>query len=127
MEIARAFVYFNLHKRVFSVRNRKTGRVVSHANTVWVEGAEFRVQEGGRQRVLQERRKNVHAGVCGAVSRLSEKLVVDPPGGVEITYNPYDYDSFVTLADKIPVHNADKVVLSGKRVWAWGCRGKIGG
>lgn len=115
----RVFVYFNLHKLVFSVKDRRTGLVVAHSPTVRLEGAEFRVQEGGRQRVLREHRKNVHAGVCGKVLETTEEVIV-PSGGIEITYNPYKYDSFVTVKDEHPVEGAEAVLLSGKRVWAWG-------
>lgn len=115
----RVFVYFNLHKLVFSVRDRRTGLVVAHSPTVRLEGAEFRVQEGGRQRVLREHRKNVHAGVCGKVAEISDE-VFTPEEGTEITYNPYKYDSFVTVEGEHPVEGAEIVLLSGKRVWAWG-------
>jgi hypothetical protein len=30
----RVFVYFNLHKKVWSVKSLKTGRVIAHANFI---------------------------------------------------------------------------------------------
>lgn len=56
-------VYRNLHKKCYSIRQK--GRVLYHANSVVMRDCEFRVQQGGRRRVLQERKKNVHAYIKG--------------------------------------------------------------
>jgi hypothetical protein len=42
------------------------GRIVGYAEAVILTDVEFRVRESGRQRVLRERRKNVHAFVVGS-------------------------------------------------------------
>jgi hypothetical protein len=54
---------------------------------------ELKVSEAGRQRVLREKRKNVHAGVKGTrVFRIPNKdsLFFQPA-----YYNPYKYETFV--------------------------------
>lgn len=64
----KVFVYFNLHKKVFSVRameGENKGRVIAHTTTVELRDAVFKVSQAGRERVLKEKRKNVHAGVQG--------------------------------------------------------------
>ena len=61
-------VYKNLHKDIWSVRNRKTGRVITHKKLVHVRDASFVVQPAGRNKVLAEKRKNVHAFVRGQLS-----------------------------------------------------------
>ena len=61
----RVEVYFNLHKHVFSVRSARSGRVILHTDRVHIRNPEFVVRQGGRQRVLKERKKNVHAFVRG--------------------------------------------------------------
>ena len=100
----RVFVYRNLHKKCFSVKSLKTGRVIAHVNSIDLINVSFRVSQAGRQRVLRERRKNVHAGVVGFVaSGLSNNLNMD------ITYNPYKYNSFVLKDTEIPVFKADAV------------------
>jgi hypothetical protein len=87
----KVFVYFNLHKRVFSVKaleGKDKGRVIGHRTMLAIDSPVFKVSEAGRQRVVRERRKNVHAGVVGSV-----------------LYNPYVFSSFVTPLGK-PVHKA---------------------
>lgn len=64
----RVAVYFNLHRKCFSIRAMEgpaKGRVVAHADDVILGRVSFRVSEAGRQRVIRERRKNVHAFVEG--------------------------------------------------------------
>ena len=100
----RVEVYFNLHKKLFSVRDCKTGRVVHHTYNIWIEDPVFVVRKAGRERVLREKKKNVHAFVRG--TWMQDLLIEDAQKifdhcGVskEVTYNPYKYDSFVTKHD----------------------------
>jgi len=102
-------VYFNLHKRVFSIRSCRTGRVIHHAKDVNIVNPKFVVREGGRQRVLRERKKNVHAFVRGNITAFK-----DSPSHLADTigYNPYKYDSFVNLTDEAPVYKAFRAWLN---------------
>jgi hypothetical protein len=62
------FVYWNFHKRLYSIRaeeGENKGLVLAHANKLLLERPTFRVSEAGRDRVIAEDRKNVHAGVVG--------------------------------------------------------------
>ena len=100
----RVEVYFNLHKKTFSVRNCKTGLVIAHTDNIWVEDPVFVVRKAGREKVLRERKKNVHAFVRG--TWMQDLLVADAQkifdhwgASEEVTYNPYKYDSFVTKHD----------------------------
>jgi hypothetical protein len=61
----------------------------------------FRVSEAGRQRVLCDKRKNVHAGVVGFVADIS--LLGQ---SVKVTYNPYKFDSFIKRDNELPVYTA---------------------
>lgn len=99
-------VYFNLHKKMFSVVDFSTGKVVDHRYGLSLNDAVFRVQQGGRNRVLRERKKNVHAYILGDLD-LSYAI----PQTVEVTYNPYKYDSFVSKEDGHPISRAKKVFL----------------
>ena len=105
----RVEVYFNLHKRVFSVRSCKTGRVIHHAKDVHIVNPKFVVREGGRQRVLRERKKNVHAFVRGNLTAFkdSPSYLADTIG-----YNPFKYDSFVKMPDEAPVYKAFRAWLN---------------
>ena len=104
----RVEVYFNLHKRVFSIRSCKTGRVIHHTKNVHIRDPQFVVREGGRQRVLRERKKNVHAFVRGYATYFNE----DCPTLDTIGYNPFKYDSFVKMPDETPVHKAQRAWLN---------------
>ena len=105
----RVEVYFNLHKRVFSIRSCRTGRVIHRAKHVHIVNPKFVVREGGRQRVLRERKKNVHAFVRGNLTAFkdSPSYLADTIG-----YNPYKYDSFVNVTDKAPVYKAFRAWLN---------------
>jgi len=114
----RVFVYFNLHRKLFSVKaleGPKKGRVIAHSQTVFLSDVEFRVSEAGRQRVLKEQRKNVHAGARGTWLDCSFERLDDL---VPVTYNPYKYSSFVRVDDLQPVARAQRALLSNKKIWA---------
>jgi len=100
-------VYFNLHRKLFSVVNIKTGKVIDHSYGLSLNDPEFRVQEGGRQRVLRERRKNVHAYIVGHLD-LAYNI---PREALETTYNPYKYNSFVLKYNEQPLKKAFKTFL----------------
>lgn len=121
----RAFVYWNLHKHLFSVRDTRTGRVAHHARRVDLRDVTFAVGAKGRERVLAERRKNVHAGARGEVAAI-DGGTFDPAGWEGVTYNPYRHATFVRVADEAPVSGADEVAMvieDGKaRVYARGLR-----
>lgn len=61
----RVKVYFNLQKNCLSVVDASTGRLYCHSHRVELKDARFHVNENGRQRVVREKRKNVHAYVIG--------------------------------------------------------------
>lgn len=86
--------YFNLHKRLFSVQEKVNGvwKVMRHVNFLVLKDVKFKVSEAGRQRVLREKRKSVHAYVYG--EELTE-YEIDSSGHVSIFYDPYKYESFV--------------------------------
>ena len=89
----RVEVYYNLHKNVFSVRHK--GKVIAWGNRVTIENPQYVVREKGRQKVLEEGRKNVHAFVRGTLSDIdifNQECLSMPK---EVIYNPYKYDSFV--------------------------------
>ena len=64
----RVRVYYNLHRKVWSIKameGPQKGRVIHHADVVHLTDARPVVSEAGRQRVLRERKKNVHAYIEG--------------------------------------------------------------
>ena len=96
----RVKVYFNLNLDCLSVIDAETGLLYCHAHRVEIHNAEFRVQPAGRERVLREKRKNVHAyviGDChdiGEVSKERFRLVDEKIEKYDICDcgdKPYDY------------------------------------
>lgn len=119
----KADVYWNLHQKCYSVK--VAGRVVCHAAAVLLSDVEFVVQPAGREKVLREKRKNVHGflrGTVMALEGLDGSPAIDgidgmPEGNpfesepVPITYNPYKDSTFVEINEgsRVPVLGAERV------------------
>ena len=88
----RARLYWNLHKKCWSVQNCKTGRVIRHVTALTLADAKFVVRPAGQAKVRREGKKNVHAFAVGEVS-LRNGLATFK--GRDVTYNPYVNDTFV--------------------------------
>lgn len=92
----KVYVYFNLHKKLWSIKaleGPKKGLVIGHSEYVHLRDCAPKVSEKGRQRVLKERRKNVHAGITGTL------VATEFPSGDagvydEVSYNPYKGPEF---------------------------------
>jgi hypothetical protein len=104
--------YRNLHKKCLSVQTmtKKGWRVTAHVQEITLSDVEFRVSETGRQRVLNEKRKNVHAFVIGFVSE--DKL--DYPN--RLSYNPYKNTGFSNEAGEV-VKSAKHAKVTTKGVF----------
>jgi len=112
-------VYFNLHRKCWSVQDAKTRRVIAHTPWIKLVDASFVVSQAGRARVLREQKKNVHAFVVGTI-----------PGGLRtdmlsdrVSYNPYKAATFMRRDGGLeptytPVTCADVVLLDGREVLA---------
>ena len=115
----RVQVYYNLHKKCLSIRYK--GKVIEHAREVTLTDAKFHVHPAGRERVLREKRKNVHAYVSG---KFKESFWhTQAPDYVwiakqRITYNPYKHKSFVDKETLKPITGAEVVHISDKRITA---------
>jgi hypothetical protein len=118
-------IYKNLHNGKWSVRDRHNGRVVAHVDECAVRNAQFIVQTAGRRRVLDERRKNVHAFVRGDLIMVSRAIdafigMLNPCAlPSPVTYNPYKYSSFVYKDSEAPVDTAKFASLSPTGVLAY--------
>jgi len=110
-------VYFNLHKKVFSVRHK--GRVIEHASNVMLRNVTYVVQPAGRAKVLREGKKNVHAFARGQLhhmtwhdpAELIRRLPVVNYQGNLAKYNPYKAATFVDK-DGEPLYNSDVAYLA---------------
>ena len=136
MPNATDYTYFNLRTAEFSVRHK--GKVRTHADRLLVlpgDGKQtvlFKVSEPGRQRVLREKRKNVHSYVVGDawieddghlacptirarsishtedVIEAFEERYGDP---VAVSYNPYKGGTFYRKDNGDPVICAEAVIM----------------
>jgi hypothetical protein len=109
----KVFVYRNLHRSCFSVKDCSTGLVIAHVDTIVLENCQFKVSQAGRARVLKEKRKNVHAGVVGVCIGLSGRDLKTAVG-----YNPYKYENFVVRESESKITEAKKVVIGKKGLTA---------
>ena len=113
----KVFVYFNLHKKVWSVKaleGPSKGLVIQHATQLKLKDVIFKVSEAGRQRVIAEKRKNVHAGVVGTLVdyiQLGSDVKL-------VSYNPYKAGHFYDKATDQPIYNSSTVYMNGRSVWA---------
>ena len=114
----KVFVYFNLHKKCFSVKaleGEQKGRVVAHVHDAVVHGPTFKVSQAGRQRVLRERKKNVHAGVVGqwfdCEYNPQRSVELFSTFGRAVTYNPYRFETFVYKATETPVNDQPRFAV----------------
>jgi hypothetical protein len=118
------YVYRNLkHGRtaepLYSVM--QNGRVVGRVHNILLTDVRFVVREAGRQKVLQEGRKNVHAFAKGKIA--GSAMGIDKNGPdlpVRVSYNPYKADHFV-CGDKdqaYPVLGARAVLINKRGISA---------
>jgi hypothetical protein len=106
--------YWNLHRKCWSVRDAKTRKVIAHKDKLWLEDVTFKVSEAGRQRVLRERKKNVHAFACGTY--VPEFDNYEPFGCyAKARYNPYKADCFVNSYTEEKVSKANYAYLAADR------------
>jgi len=96
-------------KVVWSVKDVKTGLVIDRSANVVISGARLKVSQAGRNRVLLERRKNVHAGICGV------RIKRAPKGNwLRAQYNPYKNDTFILTDSGLVVTHARYAKLTPK-------------
>lgn len=112
-----ARVYYNLHKHCWSVQ--VGGIVVAHTDSVLMRGVTGKVSQAGRERVLREGKKNVHAFICGQIEDMGSGNVGDRlergPQWQPITYNPKRYRTFVYRDTEAPFYKAAHAYLDDFR------------
>lgn len=106
-------VYYNLHKHCLSVlaKAEKGYRLWCHTNEHSLFGlsdVKFKVSEAGRNRVLKEKRKNVHAFVIGY---LHQNLTHYEGFVGDVYYNPYKSNKF--HVNNLPIEKTDSIIISG--------------
>lgn len=115
-------IYYNLHKKCLSVRARRgpdKGRVVQHRQKALIQDVSFVVNQRGREKVVAEKRKNVHAFVRGKMKDEYRGLVTVGLKEISVSYNPYKSSSFINEKTKQPIYNAKYVIIQDKKIRAF--------
>lgn len=112
----RVRVYYNLNRSVWSVQHYLPGkgwRVREHLTSLVLEDVEFKVYEAGRQRVLANKRKNVHAFAIGELVSRDGSGYTDhlPRAG----YNPYRAPYFVNTVTGKRVDRTSRAIFTEDR------------
>ena len=89
----KVYVYKNLHRNCYSIK--QDGLVKMHTDSVCLWNASFQVGKKGRERVVKEKRKNVHAGVSGYVVDMIPACRTHS----DLSYNPKWHKGFVHRLD----------------------------
>ena len=110
----RVRVYWNLQKKCWSIMTVHYRRLIGHAKELVLNDCTFVVYEAGRQRVLREKRKNVHAFVEGF---LSPKKPDEIRPNLRISYDPYR-DTQFKVADQLVTSSCEVCFYSDKEVRA---------
>jgi hypothetical protein len=106
----RVFVYRNLHRHCLSVRF--LNRVIAWVDSIVLKDCTFKVSQAGRDRVIRERRKNIHAGVVGVIQGVRAKGLF-----VRVIYNPYKYRTFIIEKTGDPILKAKKCLVTIRGVF----------
>lgn len=97
-------VFKNLRHGCYSIMQR--GVVRASARQVRLRDVEFRVREAGRQRMLREQRRNVHAFAVGRLVDFvhpGDTRDMEPMVGRGAFYDPWRFASFVDSDTEAPV------------------------
>ena len=111
-------IYRNLHKECFSVTRwnpeKKGYRLFAHETDLILDKVQFRVSKAGREKVLREKQKNVHAFVyCENYST----FVGEDQLGSEVYYNPYKTETFQVKETGAPVYYMDSLIITNKKCY----------
>ena len=108
-------IYRNLHKQCLSVlhRTEKGWRLWKHVHRLEVLNPVFKVSQAGRNRVLREKRKNVHAFIEGDYVGTTGVATSNPRF---VRYNPYEAGHFFDSETKQPVKESSWAFVNTKGI-----------
>jgi hypothetical protein len=106
-------VYRNLGRNPGDYSVMQNGLVVAHTDRILLSDVTFRVSRAGQERVVFEKKKNVHAYAVGKIATkgcFGAGPDFEGDFGMKVRYNPYDGPYFTFVA------HPDKKVLSARGV-----------
>lgn len=94
-------VYKNLTNGLWSIKDLANGYVLGHAEHVVLVNCNFVVSEKGKERVVRERKKYVHAFVEGEFESTSMSAInLKEIDYHDVTYNPFKEGYFTLKSDR---------------------------
>ncbi|WP_449809731.1 hypothetical protein [Metabacillus arenae] len=105
----RVQVYRNIRKNMFSIIDKKSKRLIIHCNSILLSSVEFKVSAKGRERVLREKQKRIHAYVEGDFVRCEVNNIISNVS--KVYYNPYFTENFINTETGQSIFNAKKCYL----------------
>ena len=106
MEDIEVDVYFNVTKKVFSIR--QDGIVIAHRSNLFLTHSKFIVRESGQKRVRETGHKNVHAFVRGMWDQKDYHTFKDLLLWRRVSYNP-KRDNFFMVQNKFDPSKYEEV------------------
>lgn len=116
----RVRVYFNLRKKLLSVMDKATRRVIRHVECISLKDVKFIVSQKGVERIRAQKRKSVVAFVEGDVTNWGIQFTEYTSEPRRVRFNPYEFTTFVLRDDNQPVFSAEHVTINGREVQAYG-------
>ena len=119
-------VYRNVTRNCFSVQQKVNGslKVLAHVPCLYLTDVEYKVSEKGRQRVLKNKQKNVHAklhGYISSVRSLEDAIVWGNKEFRRVWYNPFLTDQFKDIKSQTTMtrsYGAFLNIRGASPVWA---------
>jgi hypothetical protein len=111
-------VYWNSHRKEYSIRDKETRRVVGHAELVHLHDVTLKVSEAGRQRVLKYGVKNMHAWAEGTLhnaSGLTDEIDLSDIFylyGEPLYYSPHSVKEFRNIITDVPYRGCSELAMS---------------
>lgn len=105
-------VFRNFKHDCYSVL--QDGKLKLVAKQVRLVNVEFRIRETGRQRMIRDQRRNVHAFAVGTLvdfAHPSEGRDLDSLSGRSAIYDPHQFNSFVDQETQAPLREASVVQM----------------
>jgi len=106
MENIEVDVYFNVTRKVFSIR--QDGIVIAHRSNLFLTHSKFIVRESGQKRVRETGHKNVHAFVRGMWDQKDYRTFKDLLLWRRVSYNP-KRDNFFMVQNKFDPSKYEEV------------------
>jgi len=106
MENIEVDVYFNVTRKVFSIR--QDGIVIAHRSNLFLTHSKFIVRESGQKRVRETGHKNVHAFVRGMWDQKEYHTFKDLLLWRRVSYNP-KRDNFFMVQNKFDPSKYEEV------------------